>query len=205
MADRRLVARPALTGFDRADRIGKATGLAGVAVVLRGDLRIASVIARRGALPELSARAEKIFGLALRSGPYRVARERHTILGIGPGRWMFVQEGGAPEFAAELERDLAGVASVSDHSDGYAVFEVSGVCARKALAKGVAIDIHPNSFGTGDVAVTAVAHIGAILWQTNNLPCYRMAVFRSYAGSFWHWLSGSAMEFGIEQAPLRRA
>jgi len=205
MADRRLAVAPALRDFERADRIGKATGLAGVAVVLRGDLRIACVIARRGALPELSARAEKMFGLALQSGPYRVARERHTILGIGPGRWMFMREGGAPEFAAELGRDLMGVASVSDHSDGYAVFEVSGVCARKALAKGVAIDIHPNSFGTGDVAVTAVAHIGAILWQTNNLPCYGTAVFRSYAGSFWHWLSESAMEFGIEQAPLRRA
>jgi len=204
MADGRLVARPALTGFDRADRIGKATGLAGVSVVLRSDLRIASVIVRRDGLPELSACTEKMFGLELRSGPYRVAKERHTILGIGPGRWMFVQEGGAPEFAAELERDLAGVASVSNHSDGYAVFEVSGSCARKALAKGVAIDIHANSFGTGDAAVTAVAHIGAILWQTNNLPCYGIAVFRSYAGSFWHWLSDSAMEFGIEQAPVRR-
>jgi sarcosine oxidase subunit gamma len=205
MADKRLVARPALTGFERADRIGKAIGPAGVAIVLRSDLRIASVIARRGAGPELSERAEKMFGLALRSGPHRIARERHTILGIGPGRWMFMQEGGAPEFAAELERDLMGVASVSDHSDGYAVFEVSGICARKALAKGVAIDLHPDSFGTGDVAVTAIAHIGAILWQTNNLPCFGMAVFRSYAGSFWHWLSDSAMEFGIEQGRLRHA
>ena len=205
MSDGRLVARPALAEFDRADRIGKATGLAGVSVVLRGDLRIASVIVRRDGLPELSGRTEKMFGLALRSGPYREARERCTILGIGPGRWMFMQEGGAPEFAAELQRDLAGIASVSDHSDGYAVFEVSGACARRALAKGVAIDIHPNSFGTGDVAVTAVAHIGTILWQTNNLPCYGMAVFRSYAGSFWHWLRDSAMEFGIEQAPVRRA
>jgi sarcosine oxidase subunit gamma len=205
MADRRLVARPALTGFDRADRVGKASGPAGVAILLRGDLRIASVIARRGAVPELSAQVEKIFALALQSGPYRVARERHTILGIGPGRWMFLQECGAPEFAAELQRDLVGVASVSDHSDGYAVFEVSGICARKTLAKGVAIDLHANSFGTGDVAVTAAAHIGAILWQTNALPCYGLAVFRSYAESFWHWLSESAMEYGIEQTPLRRA
>jgi sarcosine oxidase subunit gamma len=203
MSDGRLVAQQALTEVDRAHRIGKTTGPAGVAIVLRSDLRIAAVIARRGALAELSARAETMFGLLLRSGPYRVARERHAILGIGPGRWLFLQEGRAPDFAAELQRDLAGVASVSDHSDGYAVFEVSGVCARRTLAKGVAIDIHENSFGTGDVAVTAVAHIGTILWQTENVPCYAMAVFRGYAGSFWHWLSASAMEFGIEQARHR--
>ncbi len=64
--------------------------------------------------------------------------------------------------------------------------------------KGVAIDLHRDAFGMADVAVTAIAHIGTILWMVDEQPRYRVAVFRSYAGSFWHWLSTSAAEFGIE-------
>ena len=46
-----------------------------------------------------------------------------------------------------------------------------------------------------DVAVTVIAHVGAVVWRRNG--CFAFAVFRSYAGSFWHWLAASAAEFGL--------
>jgi sarcosine oxidase subunit gamma len=45
--------------------------------------------------------------------------------------------------------------------------------------------------------VTVIAHIGAIVWQGGENR-FAIAVFRSYAGSFWHWLAASAAEFGLE-------
>ncbi|HEX3484134.1 MAG TPA: sarcosine oxidase subunit gamma family protein [Micropepsaceae bacterium] len=198
MSDGGLLAQPALIEFGRTERLGKPDGPAGVTVTLRNDLAIASIIARRGMIPALGERVEAMFGMMLPSGPHGVRQENLSILGTGPGRWMFVQDGGTPSFAEALARDLAEFASVSDHSDGYAVFEVSGPFVRQVLAKGVAIDLHHNAFGAGNAAVTAIAHIGAILWQTDDAPHYRIAVFRSSAQSFWHWLSDSARAFGLE-------
>ena len=112
-----------------------------------------------------------------------------TALGIGPGRWLFL--GVTPEQLAPL----SGLASLSDHSDGYAVFELWGPKVRETLAKGVPVDLHPTVF-TDDVAVTVIAHIGAIVWQSAP-DHFSIAIFRSYAGSFWHWLAASAAEFGL--------
>jgi sarcosine oxidase subunit gamma len=66
---------------------------------------------------------------------------------------------------------------------------------RDALAKGVPVDLHPTVF-TDDVAVTIISHIGAIVWQSAP-DRFSIAIFRSYAQSFWHWLAASAAEFGL--------
>jgi sarcosine oxidase gamma subunit len=58
-----------------------------------------------------------------------------------------------------------------------------------------ALDLHPDVF-TGNVAVTVIAHIGAIVRQCAP-ERFAIAVFRSYAGSFRHWLNASAAEFGM--------
>ena len=58
------------------------------------------------------------------------------------------------------------------------------------------IDLHPRAFGPGDAAVTSVAHVGVHLWQIDAAPTYELAVPRSLAAAFWHWLVESAAEFG---------
>ena len=90
---------------------------------------------------------------------------------------------------------FSGLASLSDHSDSYAVFEVWGANAREALARGVPVDLHPEVF-TDDATVTSIAHIGAIFWQSAP-GRFSIAVFRSHAASFWHWLETSAVGFGL--------
>jgi len=36
------------------------------------------------------------------------------------------------------------------------------------------------------------------LWQIDDSPTYDIAVPRSLAASFWHWLAESAAEFGLD-------
>jgi sarcosine oxidase subunit gamma len=69
---------------------------------------------------------------------------------------------------------------------------------REALAKGVAIDLHPRAFKTADAAATLVSHVAVQLWQVDDAPTYELAVARGFALSFWHWLATSAAEFGLE-------
>jgi sarcosine oxidase subunit gamma len=158
-------------------------GGGGVSVRLRDDLIIVSVLARKDQGQALAARC------GLRDAPKISVTGGVTALGVGPARWLFL--GQSMEELASL-RDMA---SLSEHSDGYAVFEIWGPAARAALAKGVPVDLHPDSF-TDDVAVTVIAHIDAIVWRPSQ-DRFAIAVFRSYAGSFWHWLSASAAEFGL--------
>jgi sarcosine oxidase subunit gamma len=167
----------------------------GVLVRERAELRIATVIARRGS-DALSARVRSVYGIDLPRGPGRVGSDRLAFVGIGPGTWLATREGGG-RLSDELQRELADTAAVSDQSDGYAVMRLSGDKVRATFEKGLGVDLHPRAFRPGDAAVTACAHIGVILWQLDDTPTYEVAVFRSLAAALWHWLSESAAEFGV--------
>ncbi len=171
-----LTAAPAFSGMEN---IGSGSGVHAAS----REYAIVSVLARKGHAQALMEKA------GLVDAPHQSGTDGVTALGIGPGRWLFI---GKP---LEQLAPLADFASLSDHSDGYAVFEVWGPKVREALAKGVSVDLHPSVF-TDNVAVTVIAHIGAIIWQSAP-DRFSIAVFRSYAGSFWHWLGASAAEYGL--------
>lgn len=108
------------------------------------------------------------------------------LIPAGPGTWLAEGE------ADVLGERLAGLACVSDQSGGYVVLRFTGPSARALLQKGVAIDLDPSVFGPGSAAVTVIAHIGVILRQVDTAPTYDLALFRSFAGSFRHWVATAA-------------
>jgi sarcosine oxidase subunit gamma len=183
---------PAIPAFQGLSPVGEGGG---VTVRLR-DLSVVSVLARKDRGASLAQKMLSEFALELPDGPRRSAAGGLSVLGVGPGRWFCLRDRSGPEFAAELQAALGSMASISDHSDGYAVFEIKGPATLKVLAKGVPLDLHPSVFAADSVAVTVIAHIGATVWRCNG--SFMIAVFRSYAGSFWHWLSASAAEFGLD-------
>lgn len=157
----------------------------GLTIEARDGLGIASLMARRGIA---AAAIGAVLGFDLPTSPRAVFAGARTAIGTGPGTWLIVEEGAAPDFAERLADLLAGLASVSDQSSSYAVQRLSGPHARTLLQRGAAIDFHPAAFGPGSAATTVIARIGVILWQTDDFPSYDVATFRSYAGSFRHWL-----------------
>jgi sarcosine oxidase subunit gamma len=67
----------------------------------------------------------------------------------------------------------------------------------------VPLDLDPSAFSPGDSAVTLAGHVGLVLWQVDGAPTYDVAVFRSYAADFWHWLATGSAEFGLAvDAPI---
>ena len=99
--------------------------------------------------------------------------------------------------ASELASSLIGLASVSDQSSTYAVLRISGPSARQILSRGAFIDFAPLVFGAGSAAVTVISHIGVIVWQVDDVPTFEVALFRSFAGSFWHWIQANCAALGI--------
>lgn len=204
MADASLSERPAFGTLLRP--VGMAA--TAIAVEERAGLGLATVQARPGRTGELRARVRALFGLDLPDAPRRAAAGDVAFLGTGPGAWLAVRDGAADGLARGLAADLAGLASVADQSDGYGVLRLAGDRVPDALRKGMTVDLHPAVFRPGDVAVTTAAHVGVTLWRlpdgADGRPCYEVACFRSYAGSFWRWLSESAAEFGLRVAPEPR-
>ena len=195
-----LTERPAFASLLSA--VGPETR-AGVLVSEPSDLQLATVIPRQGRRDALADRLRATYGVDLPGGPKRVASDGLALLGTGPRTWL-AQRTGGPALASELARTLGDVAAVSDQSDGYAVLRLTGEKLRATFEKGLAVDLHPRAFRPGDVAVTTCAHLGVIVWQLDEAPTYEVAVFRSLAASFWHWLSESAAEFGLGLVPSGR-
>jgi sarcosine oxidase subunit gamma len=196
-----LAARSALTGIAIP---GSYTRRAepGVTLGERVDVGIASLTARRGEAQRLGNAVRSAYGVVLPVGPTVASGHGVSFMGTAPGQWLAVSEtlaNGAP--AVDLASKLAGLASITDQSDGRAVVRISGPRARDVLAKGLPIDLHPKAFRPGDAATSVVSLIGVQLWQVDDAPTYDLAVFRGYAGSFWHWLTASAGEFGYVVEP----
>jgi sarcosine oxidase subunit gamma len=196
--------RSAFDGLLTAGRGGREDGEPGVRFAERTGLALAGVVARRGKIAELEAAAERAFGIALPATPRRVPGIGVEMSWSGPRQWLLLaDEAVVPDLASRLAAAFEGLASVTDQSDARAIVRISGPRVHDLLAKGCPVDLHPTEFGPGHTAVTAIAHIGVQLWQTDERPTFEVAVARSYAPSFWRFLTASAGEFGyVVEAPI---
>jgi sarcosine oxidase subunit gamma len=183
-------------------RYGRKNGAPGVALVERVDLGIATVMARKGQTAALREAVLSAYGMTLTDASRHVAGTSVGFIGTGPGQWLSVSEQlRNGELAADLSRKFAGLASISDQSEGRAVIRIAGPQARDVLAKGLPIDLHPSVFTPGSAATSVISLMGVTLWQVDDTPTYDIAVFRSLAGSFWKWLTDSAAEYGYTVEP----
>ncbi len=196
MSDLSLSARSPLALLMKPGMFGATVPQPGVTLSEVKDLSLASMIARKGCKSALVAAVREQFKSELPLLPRRVEAAQFAFIWMGYDQWLVSRRAGAM-LAIEPQLDiLRPLAAICELSDSRAIVRISGVQARRTLAKGVAIDLHPRAFKTGDCAVTMVGHIGATLWQVDDVPTYDIAVFRSLADSFWHWLTESAAQYG---------
>jgi sarcosine oxidase subunit gamma len=167
---------------------------AGVIVTELVGLSLAAVEPRKGRAAELIAQVEARYGLSPLRSLRRVAAGSVAFLGVGPNRWLAVSESAG--FTDDLEAALDGAASVIAQTDGLVVLRISGSRVRDTFAKGLPIDLDPRAFAVDDVASSILAHIGVTIWRVDE-TAYDVAVPRSFAGDFLHWLAESAAEFGL--------
>lgn len=177
-------------------------GTPGVTARRITDFVAATLTARHGMAATLTAAADAL-GLILPDAPRAVLGTWGTrAVGIGPGRWLVVAEG--PPAAGRL----AGLASLTqdggvlvEQSDSLLLYEIGGGDVRAALAKGVALDLHPVAFPEGAAASTSVALVALTFWRAGDAAdgsaTFRFAVPRSFAPAFLRWLAASAAEFGF--------
>ena len=198
MSDRPHLFISALDGAVKPGRYGRVTASPGVTVTEVQGVALATVTARSGRRGALLDAARSAFGTELPTTPRRAEGRDIAFIWSGPDQWLAYKHPAPAEgIEALLARPFAGLASVVDQSHGRTLLRVCGPHIRDALAKGVAVDLHPRAFKAGDAAATLISHIPVHLWQIDDRPTYEFAVARSLAQSFWHWLEASAAEYGL--------
>ncbi|NQW01166.1 MAG: sarcosine oxidase subunit gamma [Rhodospirillales bacterium] len=126
------------------------------------------------------------------------------VLWMGPDEWLVV---GGPDNAALIISKLTTAlvdlqVALVDVSESRTVIELSGKQARVVLDKGCSIDLHPRSFGPGQVVNTLLGRGHVLLHQTDHEPAsgssaYDIYVHRSYAEYLWSWIEDAAREYGL--------
>ena len=199
MSNRPFHALSALAGLAVPGRFGKEGSEPGVVIAERAGLGLATVAVRKGQADALKRAVASAYAVEIPDSSHIAGGPSVRFVGYGPGQWLAVSETLAGEaLARDLTQNLGGLASISDHSGGRTVLLVRGPRARAVLGKGLPIDLHPLSFGTGSAATSTISLMGVQLWQTDDAPTYELAIFRSVSASFWRWLTASAAEFGYE-------
>jgi sarcosine oxidase subunit gamma len=184
----------AWSGILPAGDFGRTGADAGLRIDLREEPAVASLLVSPNGSAAAAASLTLQFGLPLPDVGKAVTTGDATIVWAGLDQYLLVHET-AMDLAA-LAAALGPTAALADQSDARAILRLSGPKVRAVLAKGCPLDLHPSAFRRGDAAVTAIAHVGVQIWQVDEAPVYDVAITRSYARSFAHWLTAAAAEFG---------
>ena len=195
MAESGLAPRSALAGIMRPGVVG-AQRTPGVTVAERINLQMVGLATAVHQVPAVIEAMQAEWRITLPLVPRYVEGHGLAAVWAGPQHWIILAEPG-DNLLANLHARLVGLASLTEQGDGRCVLRVDGPYVREALAKLLPIDLHPRAFAEGDAALTVAAHIHVHLWQVDARPTYDLAVFRSYAASFFAALTAAAAEYGL--------
>jgi sarcosine oxidase subunit gamma len=191
--------RSALTPFLTKGRYGSLDGKAGLSILEVKEFALASVTTFKNQKTGLKNAIKQYFEIDLPTRSKVATKDGISFVGIAPGQWLaFAETQYSHSFIGQLESCVGTLGAVVDQSDARAIVELSGPKVRSALSKGISIDLDERMFGKGDAATTMAAQLWITLWQTDETPVFRIAIFRAYGSSLVDWISTSAAEFGYE-------
>jgi sarcosine oxidase subunit gamma len=169
------------------------------AVILR-DAGLVGMITLRGDLADARLRAavKKATGQGVPK-PGRIAlAEGRAAAWMSPDELLLiVPHADAEATVAQIGQALAGLHHlVVNVSDARALIELSGPGAREVLAKVTPADLHPGSFGPGQIRRSRLAQVAAAFWLT-DAETLQVVCFRSVADYVFDLLAKSARDGAV--------
>lgn len=187
-----------LKGHAEPRSVGR--GEPGVELIERKLVSLVQVAAWPGTAELVEGIVASLTGCAPPQGPSGSSGDAEgAILAIAPGRWLV--ESRDPRLAQRLAGQIGpDLGAVTDLSHARVAIRVSGPKASWVLAKGLALDLHPNAFPPLKVAQSAIHEVGVIARRL-AADSFDLYVYRGFALSFWDWLTEAAAETGYRVAP----
>jgi heterotetrameric sarcosine oxidase gamma subunit len=96
---------------------------------------------------------------------------------------------------------LAANCALTDQSDGWAAFTLTGPQAEAVLARLIPLDLRSAAFAVGHAVRTPLNHMNMILWRTGP-SAFTLLVFRSMARTAWHEIADAMQMVAARDAVL---
>ena len=124
-----------------------------------------------------------------------VANKNYSVFMVTPRRFLIHAD--HPGLSALIKpRFNTALGVVTELGHSRTRIRIQGPKARALLSRGVAIDLDSSAFPVGDFAQCAIHHMGLLLHHISSEEengTYVVYVLRSFAVSFWHWLTSSTV------------
>ena len=119
-----------------------------------------------------------------------VWRGERLLACVAPGRFLAAGDAQAA-IPARLAKTLDGLAAVTDQSDMWAAWLVSGEGVRECLARVVPVELAPATFQIGHLALTRAGHLDVRVLRHAD-DNYEIAVTRSVAADLLYALNAAS-------------
>ena len=144
--------------------------------------------------------AGKILGMIIPKEPCSIStKEKITCMWLGPNEWLLVsndmisKDSNDYELEKVLFNDISkkNLGSVTNVSDQYTIFNLTGSNIFEILSKACPFDFNSNSFANNKVVQTILNHMDVTIHKKseNDVDLY---VRRSFAKHLWNWLKDSS-------------
>ena len=125
-----------------------------------------------------------------------------TALWQSPDEWLLLTApGGQTGVIDRLTPALDGLhQQIVDVSDYETTIEIAGPATRPALAKLIALDLHPRAMAAGQAVATTLGRSTIRLWLVRDGdagPLFRLVIRRSHADYVWCLLAEAGREWGL--------
>lgn len=151
---------------------------------------------------ELDRAVRSVLGVAL---PTRIDMPVHAdgccVFKVGPEQFWIA--GPEDAWVTSLRNAVpAAIGSITPLSRARRRLFIEGPAAREALAKGIALDLHPEVFHCNACALTGLQGTPILLHRT-GFHRYELYVPRTFADWIWEWLTDAVLPLGCESPRLR--
>lgn len=202
MVELNWIAPTPLSRIYAAGRHGVKESAAGLTMAELGDFELVQVMARRGQWSAVAQACADGYGKPAPARPQAIEANGALLIWSGPDQFLvlFARPAGGNSAIGVARSAFAGVASLSEQSDGRSLLRITGARARDMLAKVCSLDLHPAAFPVGAAAATSIDHTSVNLWRGEDADgeaVFYLLVFASFAESLWHTLLDSGAEYGI--------
>ena len=149
---------------------------------------------------DFASNAGKILGMILpKESCSTSTKESITCMWLGPNEWLLVSNDTIPKESTDYEleqvlfddiskKNLGAVTNVSDH---YTIFNLTGSNIFEILSKGCPFDFNSEAFGNNKVVQTILNHVDVTIHRKSKSDV-DLYVRRSFSNHLWSWMNDSA-------------
>lgn len=149
------------------------------------DFALASVMARRGYEADCDAKLSTLLGASPPGTGRAHLGQPFSAIWMGPGQWMFRADMAEHEdIASHLKTHLQGTASVTEQTDAWAGFDLSGSGILAVME--LLCNVNMRGLKSGDATRTTIHHLGCFVICFDPEGFLRILGPRASAGSLHH-------------------